>query len=319
LAQAEFDNNWNLRRGPAHTIVPYMKSNPDRLEPIMTNSDNIVEFGLNAYAKPAAGLTILRETIMGRELFDAAFKEYCQRWAFKHPTPADFFRTMEDASGVDLDWFWRGWFYEIEPVDISLDSIAWLKVDMDNNPQPKEITNTNKAEEPFQDISKIRNREAGMQFAVEADPDLVDFYTTYKPWETADSVLKQKVTLYAEAFDSKEKEEKFGQKNYYELRFSNKGGMVMPIIIEWTFADGTKEIERIPAEIWRKNENAVTKSFVKEKQVTAIKLDPFRETADIDEKNNTRPVPAQPKLFQVYKKHKEEQVKNPMQRAKVKP
>lgn len=319
LAQAEFDNNWNLRRGPAHTIVPYMKSNPDQLEPIMTNSDNIVEFGLNAYAKPAAGLNILRETIMGRELFDAAFKEYCQRWAFKHPTPADFFRSMEDASGVDLDWFWRGWFYEIEPVDISLDSIVWLKVDLKNNPQPKEITNTNKTEKPYDDISKIRNRESGMQFAVEADPDLVDFYTTYRPWETADSVLKTKVMLYAETFDKKEKDEKFGQKNYYELRFSNKGGMVMPIIIEWTFADGTKEVDRIPAEIWRKNENAVTKVFVKEKQVESVKLDPYRETADIDEKNNTQPMPTEPKLFQVFKKHKEEPLKNPMQRAKVKP
>ncbi len=319
IAQAEFDNNWNLRRGPAPTIVPYMKSNPNELEPIMTNSDNIVEFGLNAYAKPAAGLTILRETIMGRELFDAAFKEYCQRWAFKHPTPADFFRTMEDASGVDLDWFWRGWFYEIEPVDISLDSIAWLKVDMDNNPQPKEITRTNKAEEPFQDISKIRNRESGIQFAVQADPDLVDFYTTYRPWETADSVQTQKVVLYDEVFDKEEKLEKFGKKNYYELQFSNKGGMVMPIILEWTFADGTQEIERIPAEIWRKDENKVTKVFVKDKQVKSIQLDPYRETADIDLKNNTRPMPAQPTLFQVYKKNEEEKIQNPMQRAKIKP
>ncbi len=319
LAQAEFDNNWNLRRGPAPTIVPYMSSPKDQLEPIMTNSDNIVEFGLNAYAKPAAGLTILRETIMGRELFDAAFKEYCQRWAFKHPSPADFFHTMEDASGVDLDWFWRGWFYEIEPVEISLDSIEWLKVDLENNPQPKEVVNTNKVEAPFQDISKIRNRESGMQFAVEADPDLVDFYTTYKPWETADSVLTQKVVLYDEVFDKKEKAQKFGKKNYYELSFTNKGGMVMPIILEWTFADGTKEVERIPAEVWRKNENAVTKVFVKDQPVKSVKLDPFRETADIDEKNNTRPMPASPKLIQVYKKHKEEEVKNPMQKSRIKP
>ncbi len=319
LAQAEFDNNWDLRRGPAPTIVPYMSSPKDQLEPIMTNSDNIVEFGLNAYAKPAAGLTILRETIMGRELFDAAFKEYCQRWAFKHPSPADFFRTMEDASGVDLDWFWRGWFFEIEPVDISLDSIEWLKVDLENNPQPKEITNTNKVEAPFQDISKIRNRESGMQFAVEADPDLVDFYTTYKPWETADSVQTTKTILYDEVFDKKEKAQKFGKKNYYELSFTNKGGMVMPIILEWTFADGTKEVERIPAEVWRKNEKAVTKVFVKDQPVKSVKLDPYRETADIDEKNNTKPMPEVPKLIQVYKKNKEEEVKNPMQKARVKP
>ncbi len=319
LAQAEFDNNWNLRRGPANTIVSYMASPKDELEPIMTNSDNIVQFGMNAYAKPAAGLNILRETIMGRELFDAAFKEYCQRWAFKNPSPADFFRTMEDASGVDLDWFWRGWFYEIEPVDIAMDSITWLKVDLENNPQPKEITNTNKVEVPFQDISKIRNRESGMQFAVQADPDLVDFYTTYKPWETADSVQTTKTILYDEVFDKKEKQEKFGKKNYYEINFRNKGGMVMPIILEWTFADGTKEVERIPAEVWRKDEEKVTKVFVKDQPAKSVKLDPYRETADIDEQNNSKPIPAQPKLIQVYKKNKEEEVKNPMQKAKVKP
>ncbi len=319
LAQAEFDNNWDLRRGPAHTIVPYMSSPTDQIEPIMTNSDNIVQFGMNAYAKPAAGLNILRETIMGRELFDAAFKEYCERWAFKHPTPADFFRTMEDASGVDLDWFWRGWFYEIEPVDISLDSIAWLKVDLENNPQPREVVKTDRAEKPFQDISKIRNRESGMQFAVEADPDLVDFYTTYKPWETSDSVQTTKTTLYDEVFDKKEKQEKFGKKNYYELRFTNQGGMVMPIILEWTFADGTREVERIPAEIWRKDEEKVTKVFVKEQEVKSVKLDPYRETADIDEKNNSKPMPTTPKFIQVYKKNKVEQVKNPMQKARLRP
>jgi hypothetical protein len=319
LAQAEFDNNWDLRRGPASTITAYMASPKDQLEPIMTNSDNIVQFGPNAYAKPAAGLTILRETIMGRELFDAAFKEYCQRWAFKNPSPADFFRTMEDASGVDLDWFWRGWFYEIEPVDISMDSITWLKVDLDNNPQPKEVVNTNKAQKPFQDITKIRNRESGMQFAVQADPDLVDFYTTYKPWETADSVQTSKVIMYDEVFDKKEKQEKFGKKNYYEISFTNKGGMVMPIILEWTFTDGTTEIERIPAEIWRKDEQKVTKVFVKDKEVKSVSLDPYRETADIDTKNNSVPIPAQPKLIQVYKKNKEIPQPNPMQKAHIKP
>ncbi|MBI5914319.1 MAG: M1 family metallopeptidase [Bacteroidetes bacterium] len=319
LAQAEFDNNWNLRRGPANTITGYMASPKNQLEPIMTNSDNIVEFGSNAYAKPAAGLNILRETIMGRELFDYAFKEYCQRWAFKHPTPADFFRTMEDASGVDLDWFWRGWFFGIDAVDISMDSIAWLKVDLNTDPEQKTVVNTEKKEVPFQDISKIRNRESGMAFAVEADPDLVDFYTTYRPWLTADSVQTSKVYLHDELFTKEEKAEKFGKKNYYELRFTNRGGLVMPIILEWTFEDGTTEIERIPAEIWRKNENNVTKVFVKDLAVKSVKLDPYRETADIDEKNNSKPVPAQPQLIQVYKKNREEQKPNPMQRAKVKP
>ena len=321
LALSEFDNNWKQRRGPANGITDYMSSPKDQLEPIMTNSEDIVDFGMNAYAKPATALNILRETIMGRELFDYAFREYCRRWAFKHPEPADFFRTMEDASGVDLDWFWRGWFYGIDDVDISLDSIAWLKADLENDPEKKTVTDKEKIEKPFDDISKIRNRESGMTFAVEADSDLVDFYTSYHPWETEDSVQTFTTHRFDEAFSREEKAEKFGKKNYYELRFSNKGGLVMPIILEWTFEDGTKEVERIPAEIWRKNENAVTKVFVKDQPVKEVKLDPYRETADIDESNNTRPMPAGPTLFKVYKKDREEESLNPMQKAqgKIKP
>jgi hypothetical protein len=318
IATAEFDNKWNHRRGPAHGIVDYMSLPKDQLEPIMTNSENIIHFGPNAYSKPATGLNILRETIMGRELFDYAFKEYCRRWAFKHPSPADFFRSMEDASGVDLDWFWRGWFYSIDHVDIALDSIAWHKVDMDNDPAKTTRNNTTKIEKPFEDIATIRNRESGMTFAVDADPDLVDFYTTYRPWETTDSVQTRTTHLYDVTFSAEEKMKKFGHKNYYELFFSNKGGLVMPIILEWTYADGSKEIERIPAEIWRKNEQRVTKVFVKEKPVTAVRMDPLRETADIDETNNTLPIPESPRLFKVYKKHRDEPVLNPMQQAKLK-
>jgi hypothetical protein len=318
LALSEFDNNWNHRRGAAYKIADYMSMPKDQLEPIMTNSENIVEFGLNAYAKPATALNILRETIMGRELFDFAFKEYCRRWAFKHPTPADFFRTMEDASGVDLDWFWRGWFYSIDKVDISLDSIAWHKVDLENDPPKRTVTHQEKVEKPFDDLSKTRNRESGMKFAVEQDPGLVDFYTTYRPWETEDSLQSNTTYLYDETFSKREKQEQFGKKNYYELFFSNKGGLVMPIILEWTFEDGTKEVEKIPTEIWRKNENAVAKVFVKNKPVRSVRLDPFRETADVDESNNTRPMPATLFLFQVFKKHREEEKPNPMQQAKKK-
>jgi Peptidase family M1 domain len=317
LAESEFDNNWNARRGPAHTIASYMKRDPNQLEPIMTNSENIIDFGSNAYAKPAVGLNILRETIMGRELFDKAFKEYCNRWAFKHPSPADFFRTMEDASGVDLDWFWRGWFYGIEPVDIAMDSIVWYRADLKNDPAKKTMTNPMKIEKPFDDISKIRNKEAKLDFAVEKDPQLVDFYTTYRPWETADSVQNNTVYLYDDTFKADEKEKKYGKKHYYQLFFRNKGGMVMPIILEWTFADGTKTIERIPAEIWRKNEQNVKKVFVFDQPVKSVRMDPYRETADIDEKNNNKPIPAEPKLFMVYKKHREEERKNPMQKAGV--
>jgi hypothetical protein len=319
LAESEWDNDYPVRRGPAHLITDYMASDPDQLEPIMTNSENIVQFGNNAYAKPATGLNILRETIMGRELFDYAFKEYARRWAFKHPTPADFFRTMEDASGVDLDWFWRGWFYGIEPVDIKLDTVKWFQVDMENDPEPIERTFPQSREEPFRSISQIRNAEdTSIQFLTEEDPDVVDFYTNYKPWETEDSLQQVKVTFFDETYKKKEKEEMFGGKNYYELTFVNEGGLPMPLIVEFTFEDGTKEIDRIPVEIWRKNENKVTKVFVKDKVATDIRLDPYRETADIDLSDNSWPVQdiKEPSRFQVFKsQYSQEETMNPMQKA----
>ncbi|MEM6630164.1 MAG: M1 family metallopeptidase [Bacteroidota bacterium] len=318
LSQSEFDNNYDSRRGPAHKIADYMAADKDLLEPIMTNSENIIQFGANAYGKPAAALNILRETIMGRELFDYAFKEYCRRWAFKHPTPADFFRTLEDASAVDLDWFWRGWFYGIDAVDVSLDSIKWYKVDLENDPTRQEYVNRTKVEKPFEPISDIRNREQGMKFAVEEDPNLRDFYTTYKPWETEDSIQETTYIYFDETFTQEEKEERFGKNNYYQLFFSNKGGLVMPVIIEWTFADGTKEVETVPVEIWRKNEGKFTKVFVKDKEVTGIVIDPYRETADIDESNNNWPVKELPSRFQVFKKHNIKDEPNPMQKAKGK-
>ncbi|MCB0632155.1 MAG: M1 family metallopeptidase [Lewinella sp.] len=317
LTEQEFDNNYPSRRGPAYAITDYMKAGKDLLEPIMTNSENIVQFGPNAYAKPATALNILRETVMGRELFDYAFKEYSRRWAFKHPTPADFFRTMEDASAVDLDWFWRGWFYTTEAVDISLDSIQWFKVDMENDPEPREVSYPIKREQPYDHLSKRRNREEGKEFAVEKDPELVDFYSNYKPWETKDSVTTAKTELYAETLTKKEKEDEFGDKNYYELFFSNKGGLVMPVILEFTFEDGTTEVEKLPAQIWRKNEDKFSRVFVKDKVVTGIKLDPFRETADIDESNNSWPVQEMPSRFQIFKSHKSEERPNPMQEAKA--
>jgi len=319
LALADFDNNWDHRRGPAHTITGYMNLPEDQLEPIMTKSDNIVNFGMNAYAKPATGLWILRETIMGRELFDEAFKTYCERWAFKHPTPADLFRTFEDVSAMDLDWFWRGWFFGIEKVDIALDTVEYYQADLENDPPKKTVTREERREKPFDDIAKKRDREEGIEFAVEQDPELVDFYTTYRPWETEDSVQTVTTHLYEETLTKKEKKEKYGNKHYYQLSFTNKGGLVMPIFIEWTYEDGTTEVERVPVEIWRKNEQAVTKVFVKDKKVSAIRLDPYRQTADVDETNNTAPVPQTPTLFKVFKGHKVDELPNPMQKAKIKP
>jgi len=315
IAEQEFDNNYKSRRGPAEGAISYMKQNKNRLEPIMTNSDNIIGFGANAYMKPATALNILRETVMGRELFDFAFAEYGRRWAFKHPTPTDFFRTMEEASGVDLDWFWKGWFYGIDAVDVSLDSIKWYKADLVNDPKKEVRERERVVTAPFDHITKKRNKEAQMEFDVDKDPELVDYYTNFKPWETADSIIYSKTYLYDETFTKEEKEEKFGTKNYYELNFTNVGGLVTPLIIEWTFKDGTKQIDRIPAEVWRKNENTLRKVFVKEKEATAIILDPYKETADVDVSNNLWPIKELPTRFQVFKKNRSEKQLNPMQKA----
>lgn len=310
LTEELWDNKFPVSRGPAYTIVDYMKLPKDQLEPIMTNSENIAQFGPNAYSKPATGLNILRETIMGRELFDYAFREYARRWAFKHPEPADFFRTMEDASAEDLDWFWRGWFYNTDPCDISLDTVKWANLTTETTPgrttattitQPvaKPIQNT------FDDISKIRNREdKNITFATDADVSLRDFYWKYDRGLARIDSTPFTITLPPPATDTFTADQKIqlaGGKNLYELTFSNKGGLVMPIIIEWTFKDGTKQIDRIPVQIWRKNENRVVKTFMKDKEVASIKLDPLRETADINTQNNVWNTIAEPSKFQLFK------------------
>jgi hypothetical protein len=310
LTEELWDNKFPTRRGPAAYIADYMKLPKDQLEPIMTNSENIIQFGPNAYSKPATGLNILRETIMGRQLFDYSFKEYARRWAFKHPTPADLFRTLEDASGEDLDWFWRGWFYSTDATDIAIDTVRHLLPEFGEptgGANPVGGVNKIKLAKPqvnsFEDISKIRNREdKNIVFATDADTSLRDFYWRYargiEPVDTATYEVPAQVNLQ-KADDELQK--KYAGKHLYECTFSNKGGLVMPIIVEFTFADGTKEVDRIPAQVWRKNENKVTKVYVKDKEVTSIKLDPMRETADINENNNTWGTIAEPSKFQLYK------------------
>jgi hypothetical protein len=325
LTQELWDNKFPESRGPAYKIVDYMKLPKEQLEPIMTNSENILMVGPSAYSKPTTALNILRETIMGRDLFDYSFKEYAKRWAFKHPTPADFFRTMEDASGEDLDWFWRGWFYGIEPCDISLDSVKWYKVDTANNPEKNVTSRRQQAPKPilndFDDISKIRNREdKKIVFQVDADTTLRDFYWKYaRGMVNVDTTSTEiPVVQYEDTLDNTTKAALSKDKNFYELQFTNKGGLVMPIIIEWTFKDSTKEIDRIPVQVWRKNENKVIKVFFKMKEVSSIKLDPLRETADIDESNNNWPVKEMPTKFQIYKSKQtpngQNSSRNPMQK-----
>ena len=327
LTEELWDNKFPVRgKGPAYTIVDYMKLSQDELEPIMSNSENIIRFGPNAYTKPATGLNILRETIMGRELFDYAFKEYARRWAFKHPEPADLFRTLEDASGEDLDWFWRGWFYGTDPCDISLDSVKYAKPDLAAAP-PKsgERVITRKLEKAMtsaDDLSKVRNRESGVQFETDADTTLRDFYWKYargeEPYDSSSFEIKIPAREAESLNDTKKA--KFSNSHMYELSFTNKGGLVMPLIIEWTYKDGTKEIDRIPAQVWRHNEKNVVKTFVKNKEVASIQLDPMRETADINTANNSWNKIPEPSRFTIFKQKAgaargQSQGINPMQKA----
>lgn len=303
LTEQEFDNNYPSSRGPAHKIVDYMRMPKNQLEPIMTNSENIAQFGNNAYGKPATALNILRETIMGRQLFDFAFKTYCQRWAFKHPSPADFFRTMEDASGIDLDWFWRGWFYDIEPVDIAMDTVIAYRVQQAAKVPVTSDTIVRRASrfnDDFESISKQRNKRSGMPFLVDIDTTLRDFYYYYKPEKEKDT--KTVINRYEGLQTLTDEEFKLLEgKYYYEIHFSNKGGLVMPIILQWVYTDGTSELEYINAYIWRKNENKVVKNFMKNKQVASVILDPLKETADIDESNNSWPSTITESRFDVFK------------------
>jgi peptidase M1-like protein len=271
LTTREYYPEMPVRRGTAASIVNYMKGNPDFIRPIMTNSEQITQFGNNAYAKPAAALNILRETVMGPELFDYAFKEYAQRWAFKSPEPADFFRTMEDASAVDLDWFWKGWFYTTDYVDIEVANVKWYKVAADE----KSFENRAQA-------GKIATQN------VDEEGNNVDFSGGFEPILLTNTQSSQ-YREFMNSVDDDAIRQANANRNLYEITFKNNGGLVMPVIIEWTYKDGTKEVERLPAEIWRYNESQVTKVFAKDKEVINITLDPNLETADVKIENNYFP------------------------------
>ncbi|MBL0131483.1 MAG: M1 family metallopeptidase [Chitinophagaceae bacterium] len=328
LTQELWDNKFPSTGGVPANITDYMKLPKDQLEPIMTNSENIKNFGANAYDKVATGLNILRETIVGREAFDDAFREYSKRWAFKSPTPADFFRTLEDATGEDLDWFWRGWFYGTDACDISIDTVKYAVPDVTAVPlQTAETTNYVPLAKPnvnkFEDLSKIRNKtDKNIVFETDKDTSLRDFY-----WKYDRELEKYDTTKYpvvvkpqTEALDA-EGREKYGSKHMYEITFSNKGGLTMPIILEWLYKDGSREIERIPAQVWRRNEKKLSKTFLKDKEVASIKLDPYKETADVDESNNNYGDIKSPSKFKVFKQKQNltpAQGINPMQKAQEK-
>jgi hypothetical protein len=313
LTEQEWERDYPSRRGPAHQIADYMKGDKRFLSPIMTNSESVFQLGNNAYAKTATGLNILRETIMGRELFDYAFRTYARRWMFRHPTPEDFFRSMEDASAVDLDWFWRGWFYGNEPVDIALKEVKWFQIDTRNPEVEKKVARMQK-EEANPGITALRNREQMAQTLLDRDPSLADFYNRYDPFDV--SILdKEEYERYLAQLGEEERQFLEETHHYYEITFQNIGGMVMPLILEFAYEDSTREVKRIPAEIWRLRSDEVTKVFVTDKPVKRITLDPFLETADTNLDNNYWPPQAKPTRFQLFKE-RQEGTENPMQRQK---
>ncbi|MFT7148729.1 MAG: hypothetical protein ACI82Q_000582 [Nonlabens sp.] len=250
-------------------IVPYMKGSKDFMRPIMTNPEQSLQLGPEAYSKPSAALVVLREQVMGPELFDQAFKEYSRRWAFKHPKPADFFRSMEDASAVDLDWFWKGWFYSTDNVDIEVADVKWFKVAGEQK-----------------NLEARVNAQSGNLGEKAGENDGSPFYGQPQEFKLTDSNVGGE---YRSEVDNDAIRERFAGKNVYQITFKNKGGLITPLVIEWTYKDGSKEIERIPAEIWRRNESEVTKLFVKDKEVDSVLFDPFKELADVDMENNVFP------------------------------
>jgi len=278
----KLDHTDNTPKG----IVPFMKGDKSIMRPVMAMSDNQGRsFGPNGYNKPAAALTVLRETVMGPELFDKAFKEYAQRWAFKHPKPSDFFRTLEDASAVDLDWFWRGWFYSTDNVDVTVDDVKWYRVKSTTvDPEKKGVKVKQGDLTASSSKGKASDFSGGPQeFSVINTPeaDYRDFRSRID-----DNAIRGKLE----------------GKNLYEVTLKNSGGLVTPVIIEWTFKDGSKEIERIPAEVWRLNESEVKKVFVKEKEVVNIVIDPNLETADTNTNDNVFPKKAAVNKFDQIKK-----------------
>ena len=312
LTEQEWERGYPSRRGPAAMITDYMRGDQKFISPIMTNSESIWQFGNNAYGKPATALNILRETVMGRELFDFAFKTYCERWKFKHPTPADLFRTMEDASGVDLDWFWRGWFYSTEYVDVSLDYVKQFELNS-NNPEVEKAESKKAADSQPQFIGDIRNKESIKQTVNERDTTIDDFYAKRDIYKV-DRLDKKEYDDFQAKLTPEQKKLLDSKKQFYELAFTNKGGLVTPLIIQAKFEDGSTQEVRIPAEIWRMDDITVTKVLIFDKPVVSFQLDPFLETADCDVNNNSFPPASKPTRFQLFQQKQSNE--NPMQRQK---
>ena len=319
LTEQEWDHDYPSRRGPAAKIVPYMSGPKEQIVPIMTNSESILQFGNNAYGKPATALNILRETVMGRELFDYAFKEYSRRWAFKHPTPADLFRTMEDASGVDLDWYWRGWFYTTDHVDVAVKDVQWYQMST-KNPDVEKPFEAEKDRKANDHVGRARNEV--IRTMVDEVPATSDFYNRYNPFEVSDAD-REAYDRYRAGLSEEEVALLDAGYHFYGVTFENQGGLIMPLVVRFTLEDGTEEVKRIPAEVWLKNEDEFTKWFNFTQPVVQITLDPFLEMADTDRSDNYWPAMQEPSKFDVYSRGATSRWQrngrsNPMREARVK-
>ena len=270
LTEQEFEEDYPSRRGDPSKIVRYMSGDQDFISPIMSNPENVFQLGPNAYSKPATALNILRETIMGPELFDFSFKTYAKRWKFKHPTPEDFFRTMEDASAVDLDWFWRGWFYSTDVVDIGVKSVDKYVI----------------SDKPSKEIDSILAKY-GMT-ANDLNPTVFMQKNT-KEFKESSEMESDSISSF-EALDTSLGDDKKLPKHFYEIQFEKPGGLVMPIIVDYIYEDGTKERIEYPVQIWRKNDSIVKRVITSDKKLIGVELDPDAETADINLNNNSWPV-----------------------------
>ncbi len=289
LTEKEFDPEYPSRRGPANRIIPYMSGNQKYIAPIMSNPENVFQLGPNAYAKPATALNILRETIMGNELFDFAFKTFSKRWMFKHPTPEDFFRTMEDASAVDLDWFWRGWFYSTDYVDIGIKNFKRFYISSEPGKKVKDI---------FDGYGITKNELSPLVFMVSEDEE--SFNPDLKDGNPIEKSLPLKKFI-DENFLNEEFNKLKPSNYFYEVEFEKPGGLVMPVILELTYVDGSKKIIKYPAEIWRKNDDSFKKVLVSEKEIKNLTIDPNEETADINLSNNNWPKIELPSDFEKFK------------------
>ncbi len=299
LAEREWEDDYPSRRGDPANITGYMLS--QNQVPIMTNSESVLQLGNNAYGKPATALTILRETVMGRDLFDFAFKEYSERWMFKRPTPSDFFRTLEDASAVDLDWFWRGWFYSTDHVDIALSDIREYSISTQDPEIEFPIQREEEAEEPVS-LTQIRNSDLPKR--VEAFPELEDFYNENDEF-TVSNADRNEYTSFRESLEDWELElldQSIAEGLLvYFLDFENIGGLVMPLPLRIEYANGETEDMMLPAEIWRRSPHQVTRMVLSNQAIVAVELDPLLQIADTDRNNNRIPQQIQRSRIELYR------------------